>query len=42
MFYKKISVFLLMLILFSTSNLFFSEAKVAKKTEVATVIKTTS
>jgi hypothetical protein len=31
-----------MLISFSTSNLFFSEAKAAKKTEVVTVIKTTS
>jgi hypothetical protein len=42
MFYKNLPAFLLMLISFSTSNLFFSEAKAAKKTEVVTVIKTTS
>jgi hypothetical protein len=42
MFYKNLPAFLLMLISFSTSNLFFSEAKAAKKTELVTVIKTTS
>jgi hypothetical protein len=42
MIYKIFPALFLMVISFSTSNLFFSEAKTEKKMEVAKVIKTTS
>jgi hypothetical protein len=42
MIYKILPALFLMVISFSTSNLFFSEAETEKKMEVAKVIKTTS